>query len=95
MAVSLPDECRVGAARFVGMTERLSDLERVRARSNHERGERVAEVVELEPGDVFPPTRVGLLSCSFDRLGEDVGAEVAGRRSLNACGHGFTSSVTD
>jgi hypothetical protein len=42
MAVSLPDECRVGAARFVGMTERLSDLERVRARSKPKRPQRAA-----------------------------------------------------
>ena len=60
MSVALPDQGRIGPPSGVRVTERLRDLERICARGDHQRGERVPKVVELKPSEFFLSAWSGL-----------------------------------
>ena len=78
MAVALPHKRGVRSAVLVAMAQSLGELERIRARSDHQRREGVPQVVKSETLEIASAARLDRSSGSLDRLGEHVGAEASG-----------------
>jgi len=74
--VAFPHERRVRSSGPVRMPECFRELERVRARRDHQRSEGVPQIMELEPLEVGASRRLVLSRHALQRLREHIGPEI-------------------